>query len=105
MTAVALPSGDRPVLFDAAHSAAPLVDAILHYRGLETGALHAPGHAGGRTVGTGLRALLGNTFLASDVWLTPADATNARREAEALAAAARGADTDRKSTRPNSSHP
>ncbi|WP_051571020.1 aminotransferase class I/II-fold pyridoxal phosphate-dependent enzyme [Cryptosporangium arvum] len=93
MTAVALPSGDRPVLFDAAHSAAPLVDAILHYRGLETGALHVPGHAGGRTVGTGLRALLGNTFLASDVWLTPADATNARREAEALAAAAWGADT------------
>jgi len=98
MTAVALshstsPVGDRPVLFDAAHSAAPLVDAILNYRGFETGALHVPGHAGGRGVGAGLRAILGNTFLASDVWLTPADATNARHEAEALAASAWGADT------------
>ncbi|TQS40490.1 aminotransferase class I/II-fold pyridoxal phosphate-dependent enzyme [Cryptosporangium phraense] len=93
MTAVALPSGDRPVLYDAAHGAAPLVDAIIRYRGLETGALHVPGHAGGRGVGSTLRNLLGSTFLASDVWLTPADATRARREAEALAAKAWGADT------------
>ncbi|SHN45977.1 aminotransferase class I/II-fold pyridoxal phosphate-dependent enzyme [Cryptosporangium aurantiacum] len=92
MTAVALPSGDRPVLYDAAHGSAPLVDAIIRYRGCETGALHVPGHAGGRTVGPGLRNLLGSTFLASDVWLTPADATTARREAEALAAKAWGSD-------------
>ncbi|GAA3396454.1 aminotransferase class I/II-fold pyridoxal phosphate-dependent enzyme [Cryptosporangium minutisporangium] len=92
MTAVALSSGDRPVLYDAAHGSAPLVDAIIRYRGCDTGALHVPGHAGGRTVGSGLRKLLGGTFLASDVWLTPADATAARRGAEALAAKAWGSD-------------
>jgi lysine decarboxylase len=90
MTAVALPLTPS---VEAPHALAPLVDAIFRYRGLETGALHVPGHAGGGLAGSELRALLGTNFLASDVWLTPADFDAARRDAEALAAQAWGADS------------
>ena len=104
MTAVAMPGPQAaavlpkaptvlPELLSAPQSAAPLMDAIVAYRGLETGALHVPGHAGGGVVGPELRGLLGANFLASDVWLTPAALAEARQEAEALAAEAWGADT------------
>jgi arginine/lysine/ornithine decarboxylase len=96
MTALAMPgplAGSSTVLLPAPASSAPLMDAITRYRGLDTGALHVPGHAGGGVVGPELRAMLGPNFLASDVWLTPADLAVARHDAEALAAQAWGAET------------
>ena len=101
MTALAMPgplpagtlSGPSTALLPVPASPAPLMDAITRYRGLETGALHVPGHAGGGVVGPELRAMLGTNFLASDVWLTPADLAVARHDAEALAAQAWGAET------------
>ncbi|MFG1928916.1 aminotransferase class I/II-fold pyridoxal phosphate-dependent enzyme [Cryptosporangium sp. NPDC048952] len=75
------------------HHAVPLVEAIIRYRGLETGALHVPGHYGGDGPGTDeLRELLGSDLLASDIWLTTGELAAARAHSEALAAKAWGAD-------------
>jgi arginine/lysine/ornithine decarboxylase len=96
MTATTTPPGILPApaaRYDAAHGAVPLVEAIIRYRSVVTGALHVPGHAGGGEPAAGnLRTLLGGDMLASDVWLTTDALAEARRDAEARVAHAWGAD-------------
>lgn len=78
---------------DHARGAVPLVEAIIRYRGLETGALHVPGHFGGaHAASSDLRTLVGADLLASDIWLATDDLARARHDAETRVALAWGAD-------------
>lgn len=74
------------------HLRAPIVEAIAAYQEAGTVSFSTPGHKGGAGFDPALRGLLGETFGAADVWLNTADHDTALGEAEALAAAAWGAE-------------
>ena len=74
------------------HKRAPLVEALRHYRAVDTVAFSTPGHKGGAAANEDLREMLGASLFASDVWLNTADHDAIQREAEDLAAEAWDAD-------------
>jgi lysine decarboxylase len=69
-----------------------VLDAIAAYRTRATQSWHCPGHKGGQGADGNLSAVLGGDLHASDVWLDTAEYDSVRRDAEALAAHAWGAD-------------
>jgi arginine/lysine/ornithine decarboxylase len=79
----------RPV---ADQRAAPLVDAVEHYRRSGTASFHCPAHRGGLAADASLVDLVGERLLSADVWLDPAEQHRVRRQAEDLAADLWGAD-------------
>src|SRR4029450_12552181 len=71
---------------------APLVDALERYRALRIVPFSGPGHKLGAGAPDELVSLLGPELFAADVWLDTGTGGRALQQAEALAAAAWGAD-------------
>jgi arginine/lysine/ornithine decarboxylase len=81
-------------VLDAAPGAAraPLVDVLERHRALGVVPFSGPGHKLGGGAAAELVALLGAELFAADVWLDTGTSDRALQQAEALAAAAWGAD-------------
>jgi arginine/lysine/ornithine decarboxylase len=76
----------------AAHYRAPFVEVLQHYQALGTVPFSCAGHKRGGGADPELIALLGAELFAADVWLDTTIHDQTLRAAEALAAAAWGAD-------------
>jgi plastocyanin len=93
VTTTAIRRGPDPVARrPSGHHRAPLVEVLERYQRAGTVPFSCPGHKLGGGADTTLVALLGPRLFAADVWLDTATHDRTLRAAEALTAAAWGAD-------------
>jgi len=89
----AAPAGERvQPARPLTQQAAPLLQAVRQAVYASRIRAHGPGHTGGRAAAADVRAVLGSDLFAADVWLETAHFDRVRRDAEALAAEAWGAE-------------